>query len=223
LISIPIVLIAIVIQLIKGVRFTKKSMAIKFFPTAFLLLLGLVFERTGLTKYLRIPEIGVPNLTLLVESSFQQYFLWTIRHTISEVLPWYWGVYKWLSLTVPHVNYQIINRLVLVSLLGLLIRLVLIVKNKKVTNSDLVLTFLITASLIYFLIFTMGDYYFNRLYGYSFGIQGRYFFPLVIFHLAILLIGIWQFLQLFARRFAKYGLVLVVILGENQTQPISLL
>jgi len=211
LISIPIVLIPIIYQLGKNLKFTKKSLTFQIISISTLIFLGLIFEKV-LTRYLSLPEIGFPDLKLLTDPSFKQYFVWTIRHSISEVLPWYLGVYKWLSLTVPHINYQIINRLILLSMFGLLIRLVLMVKNKKVSNSDLVLTFLITASLIYFLTFTIGDYYFNRLFGYSFGIQGRYFFPLVVFHLAILLIGLWQFLELFTKRYAKYGLVIIVLL-----------
>ncbi|MEX2028601.1 MAG: DUF2142 domain-containing protein [Candidatus Curtissbacteria bacterium] len=152
-----------------------------------------------------LPEIGLPNLTLLATPEFITSFSWTLRHSYAEILPWYWGVYKWLSLTLPHPVYQIINRLIVVSILGLLIQIVLAIRRKKLL-SQAPLIYLIVISAAYFLVFAIGDFLFQHQYGYSFGIQGRYFFPLVIAHLAILIYGFWGLVGILPGKLKKFFL-----------------
>ena len=55
----------------------------------------------------RIPYLEMTTLPELKNYSLWQHFIWTIRHTIAEVLPWYWGVFRWLSLRhlVSEVNH----------------------------------------------------------------------------------------------------------------------
>ena len=79
------------------------------------------------------------------------------------------------------------------------------------TTLDVNLIFLITISLFYFLIFALWDFLFNRQSGFSFGIQGRYFFPQIAAHMSILLIGLWQIFEIFLRGFAKYGIFLLIV------------
>jgi len=49
-------------------------------------------------------------------------------------------------------------------------------------------------------------------HGYSFGIQGRYFFPMITVHFTILVIGFWQLSQLIFKKFTKYLLIFIVFL-----------
>lgn len=179
----------------------------------FLIYLSSFFIRSlSFFNNLGIPEAEKFNFESLLKPGVTNYFSWTVRHTIAEVLPWYWGVYKWLSLTVPHINYQITNRLILVAFIGIFIKVFQIIKNKKVEELDIILFFMFYASTVYFLIFFLWDYFFNLEHGYSFGIQGRYFFPMIIPQFAILTIGFWQISQLILKKFAKYLLVLIVFL-----------
>jgi hypothetical protein len=56
-----------------------------------------------------------------IYSLFKFTWEYTIPHTIREVLPWYWGIYDWLGVTYPRIVHRIINRIIFVSLLGLLL------------------------------------------------------------------------------------------------------
>ena len=108
-----------------------------------------------------------------------------------QVLPWYWGVYRWLSLTLPFWVYRTIKVIMLTSLFGWIIGFK---KIKTVVNSR-PLIWLTVSSAVY----TFGIYAWNLLFwrskGFSFGIQGRYFFPNLTEHMAILLLGLILFGQ----------------------------
>jgi len=54
------------------------------------------------------------------------------------------------------------------------------------------------------------DYYFRLDHGFSFGLQGRYFFPLVVAHFAILLIGLKTLFEFIFRSFAKWGYLVLI-------------
>lgn len=203
LVVIPIISLAIFINFLKNKQIIKIIIL--------MILLLLVFLAINYQAG-AVPEIAMIKYQLLLDKSFLDYSIWTVKHSIAEVLPWYWGVYKWLSLTVPHINYQIINRLIIIALIGLVARAILVIRQKKIENLDVNLIFLISASLIYFAVFAVGDYLFNRLYGYSFGIQGRYFFPLIVFHMALLLIGLLQIFKLFLKRYTYVGIVILIFL-----------
>ena len=212
LISIPIIVLPVIYQIFKNFKFLKKSLIFT------ILFVMIIFIASFFIKYLEpiktfsVSEIGQVDPRKLLNSHFLQFTLWTIRHTYSEVLPWYWGVYKWLSLTVPHINYQIINRFILIAFIGIIIRLSQIIKNRKVEEQDKILFFMLYASIVYFLIFLIWDYFFSLQHGYSFGIQGRYFFPMITAHFTILTVGFWQIARLFFRKFAKYMLIIMVFL-----------
>ena len=150
------------------------------------------------------PQNPLYHLTVL------EHVQWTLAHTFREVWPWYWGIYKWLSLSLPHVTYQIINRLTLVSAAGIIIWLVRIFKRKEFKKGIPIL-FVAACALIYFSMLTTFDYFFRKNNGYSFGVQGRYLFPVVIAHMALLLLGFWQLLSLLPRKYARFGLLAIVV------------
>lgn len=160
----------------------------------------------------KVAEIGNGNLSFLASHDFYSYAWWTIRHTFEQTLPWYWGVYKWLSLTLPHTYYQIINRILLIAAAGVALKLVNSVKKGKIFTQELPFVFLIIISSVYFFFFTLGDYFFTKRYGYTFGIQGRYYFPLVIAHLAIVSGGILYLSTLISKSYVKYIVLVLVFL-----------
>ncbi|MBI5357143.1 DUF2142 domain-containing protein [Candidatus Collierbacteria bacterium] len=123
-----------------------------------------------------------------------------------QVLPWYWGVYRWLSLTLPLWVYRVIKIITGLFLIGLITGF----KKIKIVANLKPFAWLIGSSLIY----TLGIYAWNLLFwrskGFSFGIQGRYFFPNLTEHMAILLVGL---LVLSPVRFRRaIGLSLVVLM-----------
>lgn len=153
----------------------------------------------------KIPNNPLANL------SYFDHLIWTLKHSIAEVWPWYWGVYKWLSLTLPPLVYQIINRLIPLAALGLLIYTIKILKKrskKEISN----LFFLSAALVIYFLVLTTFDYLYRKNNGFSFGIQGRYFFPVVVPTLALVLIGATTLGQTFLKTYAKFIPLALVVL-----------
>ncbi|MBI2309930.1 DUF2142 domain-containing protein [Candidatus Collierbacteria bacterium] len=132
-----------------------------------------------------IPEIddsvGLNSQPFLID-----YIKTSVIDFYRQVLPWYCGVYRWLSLTLPFWVYRVIKAIMLVSLFGWIIGFK---KIKTVVNSR-PLIWLIFSSAVY----TLGIYAWNLLFwkskGFSFGIQGRYFFPNLAEHMAILIVGL---------------------------------
>lgn len=114
--------------------------------------------------------------------SVLEHLQFTLNHTYREVLPWFWGVFRWLSLGLPAWLRQTTNLLTLGSFAGFVIY---IIKHR-----DIKIIFLAFSLLIYFLAITAFDYGFRQAHGYSYGIQGRYFFPVIIPFMVIFLVGL---------------------------------
>ena len=153
----------------------------------------------------KIPDSPLANLTYL------EHLNWTARHSIAEVWPWFWGVYKWLSLTLPPIVYQIINRLVPIAIFGLVIKIFLVIKKRDWQNNAW-LFFLIFVVMIYFLALTTFDFLHRRNNGFSFGIQGRYFFPVIIPILVLILAGVSKLFETMSQNLAKIGIFVLTAL-----------
>ena len=117
--------------------------------------------------------------TAIESYSLADHFLWTAKHTFREVLPWYWGVFRWLSLALPRWVNRVQMRILLVAGIGLVYKLVLLAKNKKFSKKDIVFLFMLYSAVLYFLVLFVWDWDFTRSHGFSFGIQGRYYFPVL--------------------------------------------
>lgn len=214
LISVFIILAAILCQAFKKLSNLKWIFASLVAFLALFYFSNTVLISMPIFTNFRVPEIfdaGFLKFGSLSLATFTQHFVWTLRHTFSEVWPWYWGVYRWLSYTLPPIYYQIINRLVLISLMGLMIKIFFFVKDRKIDKQDIHGSFLIVASLIYFLVLTVWDYLFWVKNGFSFGIQGRYFFPLITAHMGILLLGFWQIFRLMFKKYASIGIYALIL------------
>lgn len=110
-----------------------------------------------------------------------------ISKTLHETIPWYFGVYKWLGVVLPIEILRIINRLLILIGLGIFIKIILSLKNR--TKENAIFIFLILTSSIYFMGIVFYDYVFFSRNNFSFGLQGRYFFPTVLAHFSLILIG----------------------------------
>ncbi len=200
-IAMPISLLAVIYGLY---QLTPKSKKLAFWAGLFLLAAISVVSIKIHPGILTFPEIGIPNLALIFTSQFVSYLVSSLKHYYSQTLPWYWGVYKWLSFTMPHIYYQVINRIIVLALFGLLIFAVKIIKNRKLTKTALLLIFLIISCFLYFAIFLLWDFYFQKQYGYSFGVQGRYFLPFVLPLSAILFFGLRELFKIFLKNNLPY-------------------
>jgi hypothetical protein len=113
----------------------------------------------------------------------------TASHTLHEVLPWYWGVFDWLGVVYPIGVIRAINRILLIAVFGIILKIFLIIKRKQIQKSW-PFFYLIFTSLVYFIGISVFDYlYMLSSHGISIGVQGRYFFPTIIAHMALLMIG----------------------------------
>ena len=210
LISLPIILTAIFYQIFKN----KTQLQKYILPAILLLLVGtlltFLIPQLSYLRNLSVHEIGRPDLGLLFKKSFIEHIKISLNQTYAQTLPWYWGVYRWLSFTLPPVVYQIINRIALIAFLGVILRIVISVLRRKITDLDKALFFLIFSSFIYYVILIVWDYYFKLDYSFSFGLQGRYFFPLVVAHFSIVLIGLAAVFEFIFKNYATWGYLVLV-------------
>jgi hypothetical protein len=153
----------------------------------------------------KLPYIGIGREVVIVrpEYGFFEHVVWTVRHTISEVLPWYWGVFNWLGVVLPRWVNRVFMRLLLVAGLGILIKVVNIVKSRKMSREDWYLVFLAWAAAAYYIVLMIWDYFHVRSSGFPFGIQGRYYFPVISAHMVLLTLGFTTAVEAVGRYFKQ--------------------
>jgi hypothetical protein len=182
-ISLPIIVFACLLSLMK--RGVKDRLAKFIF-----LFLGL-----GLFLFLTRGRIAIPEYNPLgvskLKETFFEYMFWHVKHTIAETIPWYWGVFNWLGVTLPRWVLQLQARLLILSALGFLVYLFKQIKGGKLfSTKNLKLFFLLGSAGIYYFAIIFWDYFFRQTHGFSFGIQGRYFFPTIVSHMVFMLVGL---------------------------------
>lgn len=109
--------------------------------------------------------------------NFSKEFLLRIK---SEVIVWYWGIFKWSNLIMPRPIWWIANRIVVISALGIFYKFFQDFRSKKFSSVSRTSIFFILANIIYLLAIFWFDWQYYQLKGSSFGIQARYFMPLLI-------------------------------------------
>jgi len=201
----------------------KQLLTLKKYIFSIALLFTLVVIASLFAMRVRIAEtINTGSFTLIPEVSFENqakpdltlvtHLKWTAQHTIREVLPWYWGVFKWLGVTLPRWSNRLVNRILIIAMIGLVIYAVKRIKDKHLGKSDVGDLLLMFAAVSYFTTLTVWDWLFTRSNGYSFGIQGRYLFPHISAHMLLLLVGLLQFISQ-KRQALRYFLTLMVVGG----------
>lgn len=189
---------------------SRKSLILLFFTTTSVLYVASFFlPDLGFINRFDFPESSSKFPNPLSNLSYFDHMAWTIKHSVAEVWPWFWGVYKWLSLTLPPVTYRIINRVIPIILIGLILK-VWSTLRKRDFKKDFSFYFLLFTVFVYFIGLTTFDYFYRRNNGYSFGIQGRYFFPPIM---AVIIIMFMGFLEVFVSFFKKYSNFLVVLVA----------
>lgn len=212
ILALPILLLAIIISVLLSKKISTYIKVLSVLTPIILLGFGywLFIERGNsllLEKFYTqsfYPE--KPKIQLNPIAFFRQ----SIAQTIAEALPWYWGVFNWLGVTLPILVNRIINRILIIAAIGILVKLFFSIKNRS--KQEIMFIYLIAVSLIYFLGLTFYNYLFTANHGFPFGIQGRYYFPTIIAHMAILLMGI---ISLVPNKFIKlqYSLAKALSLG----------
>ncbi len=149
--------------------------------------------------------------------SFMEHLKWSVEHSLAKIVPWYWGVFKWLGVVLPRFANRAINRVMVLALVGILIGLFSLIRKKKFKALIRWLFPLYIAG-GYFMILTIWDYFFTKSQGFSFGIQGRYFFPAITAHMGLLLWGItnlapWPKLSSLLAKLLAIGMVLINLIA----------
>lgn len=188
-----IVIPALISLIIKKPKSILKVIAILVSTLLIAYLLSPVYVKPLITIILsgKIPYFDPNRIVNYVRPDYSlfDHLRWTVNHTIREVLPWYWGVFNWLGVTLPRWVNRVLMRLLVVSGLGLVIKAIKIFKRKQFTLQNKLIGFLAYSALIYFLSLFFWDWHHVKANGFSFGIQGRYYFPTLIPHMILLVVG----------------------------------
>lgn len=206
-IALPIILSLPFFFPAKLFKFIKNNLRL---TTAGLLIILIMIQLRPIT--FSLPEL---NPLALTHPNFPQYTLvehtlWTTSHTVREVIPWYWGVFNWLGVTLPRNINRILNRLLILAVLGLGIWFVKIIRRRQFSSPQKLVLFLGSGSLIYFIVLGFWDWLFRRWNGFSFGMQGRYYFPVLAPHLILFLIGL---ISLIPDKFSRLKLWWIKLIG----------
>lgn len=138
----------------------------------------------GVTSYTaRVVEYG--GLT-----NFKIFFTGYIKTHLTEMIVWYWGVFKWFGVIMPKVWWWVANRLLGLSFIGLLVTLYKDLRAKKLSNTSRFILFSLGANCIYIAALGWFDWQFYQEYGRSLGLQPRYYLPLLITQMYLFLVGL---------------------------------
>lgn len=210
LIALPIIMLVFLYKFLKS-NGIKRFASIFALVVIFLILVEKFGTSYPIISNFRIPDISIIGFGQVSLQSFLDHFVWTLKNTYFQTLPWYWGVYRWLSLTLPHIYYEIINRLLLLSSIGIFLYFYKLIRNKKIFENDKIIIFFATSIVTYFSIFLIWDYFFKLKNNFSFGYQGRYFFPIIIPTFALIFVGFQQIFQYF-KKYQNIGFFMLVFL-----------
>lgn len=152
-----------------------------------------------LVGYQEIPKLFssnspymAPNDLVVAAGTFKT-FLSGYLHNLSEVIVWYWGVYKWLGVLMPTLLWRIGIRLFALAALGTLFQFGRDLMNKRVSYESKIIFFAIGANVIYAGAIFWFDWQFFQEFGRSLGIQARYYMPILSTQMLILIYGLRGF------------------------------
>lgn len=147
-------------------------------PKLFFLTLGL--PAAAFIFRWNIPFMPGGNVS---DISLIDYLKFRLPKLAFEMWPWFWGVFKWLGVTLPSLIMKVITRIAIISAIGLIFTRF---KNKYI---NICFMFVFT----YILYLFLWDWRLMQSMGYSQGLQGRYLFPVIVPIMVILLGGLGRF------------------------------
>lgn len=134
----------------------------------------------------RLPVPDMPTVTLaspLWKMTLFEYLHFRLPKTLFEIWPWFWGVFKWLGVVLPPLVLKIITRVAILAGLGVGLKILFSHERK-------IIFVLALFPVTYYLYMIAWDYRLMQSMGYSLGLQGRYFFPVVVPIMAMLIFGL---------------------------------
>lgn len=150
-------------------------------------------------------------VTLASFVNLPQFLVFTLNHTYKEVLPWYWGVFRWLSLGLPDWLRRLTNIFTIVSLLSFLLFLLVSFVRKNFSKQFFTSIFLLYCLIVYFSALTLFDFGFFIKKSFSFGIQGRYFFPVLPAQMVLSIVGLTFMLNRKLKHIASLAMIFLFL------------
>jgi 4-amino-4-deoxy-L-arabinose transferase-like glycosyltransferase len=139
--------------------------------------------------------VGVTSYTARVVEhggmeNFKIFITAYMRTHATEMIVWYWGVFKWFGIIMPKVWWWVANRLLGLAFLGLIVGFIQDWRLKQISWTTRVVVFAILANFLYIGALGWFDWQFYQEYGRSLGLQPRYYMPLLITQMSLFLIGL---------------------------------
>ena len=208
-VALPIILLAFIIR-----AWYQKEIISSLKTLMVLLLIGVAM---GL--YVRDPRLiilfqtgKIPYLQTIIHPNaplFWDYVRYSLDRLIHQNIVWYWGVFKWLGVVLPRPWWWVANRLVLVSIVGLLFGYF---KNFSRSQKYSISFLLLSSGLYIFAIFWF-DWTFVRANAIQVAVQARYYFPMLVAHLTILYAGLMGFFTSEKYRILVTKILIVFFIG----------
>lgn len=123
---------------------------------------------------------------------FRTYLSYYLRTHTSEIIVWYWGVFKWSGIILPRIWWQIANRLVILAAIGIILRWFKDFRARQFSFLSRLQLFAIGGNAIYILAIAAFDWQFYQEFGHSLGLQARYYLPMLLTQMFLLLSGILE-------------------------------
>lgn len=122
----------------------------------------------------------------LASLAFLDYLKFRLPKLAFEMWPWYWGVFKWLSVTLPPLWLKIITRIAVACAVGVATKFF---RSKPEERRPIV--FFLVANISFVAYLLLWDWRLMQSMGFSQGLQARYLFPNIVPQMALLLTGFW--------------------------------
>lgn len=211
LIVVPILIVLILILMLRTGKKSAYLWVLGAVGAGSMLFFAFIYFRIGLFR------LAGPIWSAFDAASFTKFTKeYTLTHTVSEVLPWYWGIYKWLGVTYPRWVHRIINRVLAIAAVGIGFWVIARLRKKQWKSQEF-LTFLFISIIcgVFFAFLALYDWYLWYTSSFVLGVQGRYYFPLISVTMVVILMGIrtilprWKHLDQWGIKFLGIGMVLL--------------
>ena len=113
---------------------------------------------------------------------------YALPHLYHEVMPWYWGIFNWLGVTYIRPVHRLVNWISLTAIIGLSIYFLKNVR-KKIYWPVSGFFYLVFCNLLLFSGIYLYDWLETVRTKYHLGVQGRYFFPLLVSQMILIFQG----------------------------------
>lgn len=136
------------------------------------------------------PYIADSSITSVSGISLLSYLKMILHKFTSELVVWYWGVFKWTTIIVPRLWWRSGIRMIMLSVFGFGYLIYRSLRTKKFGVSHKLIIFAIAANLIYVSALVYYDWNYYHLSGKSLGFQARYFMPLLSTQIFLIIEGL---------------------------------